>query len=125
MLETPELLAEAGITSREACGNTVRNITACYRAGTSPTEAFNVMPYSQALFRFLLRNKYNQNLGRNFKTRSAGSTEWVVVPLHWDEVGKVFPTDFTILTAPDRLGQVGDLWADILAAKHDLAGLLS
>jgi bifunctional non-homologous end joining protein LigD len=47
------------------------------------------------------------------------------MPLRWDEVGKVFPTDFTILTAPDRLRQVGDLWSDILASKHDLAGLLS
>ena len=41
------------------------------------------------------------------------------------EVGKVFPTDFTILTAPDRLAKVGDLWADILDQKHDLDGLLS
>ena len=37
---------------------------------------------------------------------------------------KVYPTDFTILTAPDRLRQVGDLWAGILDAKHDLKGLL-
>ena len=73
--ETADLLrflAEAGITSREACGNTVRNITACYRAGTSATEAFNVLPYSQALFRFLVRNKYNQNLGRKFKITFEG-----------------------------------------------------
>src|SRR5881296_3346741 len=56
-------LAASGITTREACGNTVRNITACYRAGTSPTEAFDVWPYADALFRYLVRNKYNQNLG--------------------------------------------------------------
>src|SRR5262245_48932852 len=46
--QAPELLrflAAGGITSREACGNTVRNITACYRAGTSATEAFDVSPY--------------------------------------------------------------------------------
>src|SRR6266850_3647692 len=76
--ETPDLLrflAEAGITSREACGNTVRNITACYRAGTSATEAFNVQPYSQALFRFLVRNKYNQNLGRKFKITFEGCAD--------------------------------------------------
>src|SRR3989454_1849625 len=76
--ETPDLLrflAEAGITSREACGNTVRNITACYRAGTSATEAFNVLPYSQALFRFLVRNKYNQNLGRKFKIAFEGCAD--------------------------------------------------
>lgn len=76
--ETPDLLrflAEAGITSREACGNTVRNITACYRAGTSATEGFNVLPYSQALFRFLVRNKYNQNLGRKFKITFEGCAD--------------------------------------------------
>src|SRR5229473_920247 len=76
--ETPDLLrflAEAGITSREACGNTVRNITACYRAGTSATEAFNVLPYADALFRYLVRNKYNQNLGRKFKITFEGCTE--------------------------------------------------
>src|SRR5260221_4056482 len=76
--ETPDLLrflAEGGITSREACGNTVRNITACYRAGTSATEAFNVGPYAEALFRYLVRNKYNQNLGRKFKITFEGCAE--------------------------------------------------
>lgn len=48
----------------------------------------------------------------------------VSMPLRWHEVGKVYPTEFTILTTPDRLRQVGDLWAGILDAKHDLKGLL-
>lgn len=76
--ETPALLrflAAGGITSREACGNTVRNITACYRAGTSATEPFDVGPYAEALFRFLVRNKYNQNLGRKFKITFEGCAE--------------------------------------------------
>src|SRR5262245_38035741 len=76
--QTPELLrflAEGGITSREACGNTVRNITACYLAGTSRTEAFDVTPYTEALFRYLVRNKYNQNLGRKFKITFEGCAE--------------------------------------------------
>jgi sulfite reductase beta subunit-like hemoprotein/uncharacterized protein (UPF0332 family) len=76
--EAPHLLrflARAGITTREACGNTVRNITACYRAGTSATEAFNVGPYAEALFRYLVRNKYNQNLGRKFKITFEGCAE--------------------------------------------------
>jgi sulfite reductase (ferredoxin) len=76
--ETPDLLrflAEGGITSREACGNTVRNITACYRAGTSATEAFDVGPYAEALFGYLVRNKYNQNLGRKFKIAFEGCAE--------------------------------------------------
>src|SRR6185295_17150084 len=76
--EAPALLrslASAGVTTREACGNTVRNITACYRAGTSPTEAFDVGPYADALFRYLVRNKYNQNLGRKFKITFEGCAE--------------------------------------------------
>jgi Sulfite reductase, beta subunit (hemoprotein) len=76
--ETPDLLrflAEGGITSREACGNTVRNITACYRTGTSATEAFDVGPYAAALFSYLVRNKYNQNLGRKFKITFEGCAE--------------------------------------------------
>src|SRR5262245_33409007 len=68
-------LAEVGITTREACGNTVRNITACYRAGVSSTEAFNVYPYAQALFRYLVRNKYNQNMGRKFKIAFEGCAD--------------------------------------------------
>jgi sulfite reductase beta subunit-like hemoprotein/uncharacterized protein (UPF0332 family) len=76
--EVPDLLrflAKGGITSREACGNTVRNITACYRAGTSASEAFNVLPFADALFRYLVRNKYNQNLGRKFKITFEGCAE--------------------------------------------------
>lgn len=75
---TPNLLRslqEVGITTREACGNTVRNITACYRAGVSHNEVFNVYPYMRALFRFLLRNKYNQNMGRKFKIAFEGCAE--------------------------------------------------
>ncbi len=76
--EAPALLrdlAEAGITTREACGNTVRNITACYRAGVSHTEPFNVYPYADALFRYFVRNKYNQNMGRKFKIAFEGCAE--------------------------------------------------
>src|SRR6185369_11803768 len=76
--EAPALLrflAEAAVTTREACGNTVRNITACYRAGTSATECFDVWPYADALFRYLVRNKFNQNLGRKFKIAFEGCAE--------------------------------------------------
>jgi len=48
----------------------------------------------------------------------------VSMPIDWQEVGSVFPTDFTILTAPARLKQRGDLWRDILDRKQDLNGLL-
>ena len=76
--EAPALLrdlAEVGITTREACGNTVRNITACYRAGVSHTEIFNVYPYAQALFGYLVRNKFNQNMGRKFKIAFEGCAD--------------------------------------------------
>jgi sulfite reductase (ferredoxin) len=76
--QSPELLrflAAGGMTTREACGNTVRNITACYRAGTSPTEAFDVSPYADGLFRYLVRNKYNQNMGRKIKITFEGCAE--------------------------------------------------
>lgn len=68
-------LAEVGITTREACGNTVRNITACYRAGVAHDEVFNVYPYAQALFKFLLRNKHNQNMGRKMKFAFEGCAD--------------------------------------------------
>jgi bifunctional non-homologous end joining protein LigD len=72
---------------------------------------------------------HNQNLrGKTLASiYSPRVLPWAAVsmPLRWDEVGTVFPTDFTLLTAPDRLRQVGDLWATILDAKHDLAGLLA
>jgi len=76
--EAPALLralAEVGVTTREACGNTVRNITACYRAGVSHTEVFNVYPYAQALFSYFVRNKINQNMGRKFKIAFEGCAD--------------------------------------------------
>lgn len=60
-------LADAGITTREACGNTVRNVTACHISGTSPSETFDVTPYAEAFKNFLLRNPICQNMGRKFK----------------------------------------------------------
>jgi bifunctional non-homologous end joining protein LigD len=49
----------------------------------------------------------------------------VSMPLTWEEMDKVYPTDFTILNTPDRLTKVGDPWKGILDAKHDLKRLLS
>ncbi len=67
---TPELwakLEQDEITLREACGNTVRNITASAEAGIDPDEPFDVSPYAQALFRYLLRKPFGQELGRKIK----------------------------------------------------------
>ena len=53
-------LADAGLTAREACGNTVRNITASPTAGIDPEELFDVSPYVQASFEYFLRNKHQE-----------------------------------------------------------------
>jgi sulfite reductase (NADPH) hemoprotein beta-component len=68
-------LAEAGLTTREACGNSVRNITACPYAGVSADEAFDVTPYSEALTRFLLRHPLSSTLPRKFKIAFEGCSE--------------------------------------------------
>ncbi|MFH1382981.1 MAG: hypothetical protein ABIH70_08865 [Chloroflexota bacterium] len=49
----------------------------------------------------------------------------ISTPVSWNELGKIYPTDFTIVTLPDRLKQTGDLWEDILDAKSDLKMILS
>ncbi|HSD26944.1 MAG TPA: nitrite/sulfite reductase, partial [Vicinamibacteria bacterium] len=55
-------LAEAGLTTREACGNSVRNVTACPFAGVSADEAFDVTPYAEALTRYFLRHPLSSTL---------------------------------------------------------------
>ena len=65
-------LAEAGLTTREACGNSVRNITACPFAGVAADEPFDVTPYAEALTRFLLRHRLSSSLPRKFKIAFEG-----------------------------------------------------
>ncbi len=69
------LLADVGMTTREACGNSVRNITACPFAGTSADEAFDVTPYAEATTRFLLRHRLSSTLPRKFKIAFEGCRE--------------------------------------------------
>ncbi len=68
-------LAEAGLTTREACGNSVRNITACPYAGVAADEAFDVTPYAEALTRYLLRHPLSSSLPRKFKIAFEGCAE--------------------------------------------------
>jgi sulfite reductase (NADPH) hemoprotein beta-component len=68
-------LAEAGLTTREACGNSVRNITACPYAGTSADELFDITPYADATTRFLLRHRLTSTLPRKFKIAFEGCRE--------------------------------------------------
>jgi sulfite reductase (ferredoxin) len=76
--DTPALmrrLAAANVTTREACGNSVRNVTACPYAGVCTDEAFDVTPYSQALAKFLLGHPDCQNFGRKFKPAFSGCAQ--------------------------------------------------
>src|SRR5574342_357502 len=68
-------LAEAGLTTREACGNSVRNITGCPYAGVSADERFDVTPYADGLTRFLLRHRFSSTLPRKFKIAFEGCGE--------------------------------------------------
>lgn len=67
---TPELWAELEkdeITLREACGNTVRNITCSATSGIDPNEVFDVRPCAEAVFQYFLRNPICQEMGRKIK----------------------------------------------------------
>uniref|UniRef100_H6RDS9 Sulfite reductase [NADPH] hemoprotein beta subunit n=1 Tax=uncultured Flavobacteriia bacterium TaxID=212695 RepID=H6RDS9_9BACT len=75
---TPELWAQLekdDVTMREACGNTVRNITASETAGIDPREPFDVSPYAHATFQFFLRNPICQEMGRKFKISFSATEE--------------------------------------------------
>lgn len=67
-------LAQVGVTAREACGNTVRNITASPHAGIDPQEPFDVSPYVQATFAYFLRNPICQDMGRKVKIAFSSSS---------------------------------------------------
>ena len=73
--DTPDMmrrLAAVGITTREACGNSIRNVTACPIAGVCHTESFDVSPYARALMEFLLGHPDVQDFGRKFKPAFSG-----------------------------------------------------
>ncbi|MEY4606726.1 MAG: hypothetical protein RLY45_1486 [Actinomycetota bacterium] len=65
-------IAEVGLTSREACGDTVRNIAACHLAGACPNEQLDVTPWAEAVFRHFVRHPLGQRLPRKFKVNFSG-----------------------------------------------------
>ncbi len=72
---TPEvmrLLASCGLTTREACGDTVRNVVGCHLAGACPHEVLDISPWAEATARYLLRHPYSQRLPRKFKINFSG-----------------------------------------------------
>ena len=76
-------LAEVGVTTREACANTVRNVTACHLAGVCKGEVFDVTPYAKTVALHLLRNPLNQSLPRKFKIAFSGCRhDCALTPIH-------------------------------------------
>lgn len=76
--DTPDMmrrLSAAGITTREACGNAVRNVTGCPKAGCCKTESFDTTPYAKACAEFLLGHPDTQDFGRKFKVAFSGCTQ--------------------------------------------------
>jgi sulfite reductase (ferredoxin) len=85
--DTPPMmrrLAAVGITTREACGNSVRNVTACPIAGVCNEEAFDVTPYAKACAFYLLGHPDTQDFGRKFKIAFSGckSNACALVTIH-------------------------------------------
>jgi sulfite reductase beta subunit-like hemoprotein/TusA-related sulfurtransferase/uncharacterized protein (UPF0332 family) len=77
------MIAEVGLTTREACANTVRNVTACHLAGVCTGEVFDVTPYAKTVALHLLRNSLNQSLPRKFKIAFSGCRhDCALTPIH-------------------------------------------
>ncbi|MGB0911685.1 MAG: sulfite reductase, partial [Nitrospirales bacterium] len=91
-------LAEVDVTTREACANTVRNVTACALAGVCPGEVFDVTPYANTVAQHLLRNPLTQSLPRKFKIAFSGcQSDCALTPIH----------DVGLLAARNDQGNVG------------------
>jgi sulfite reductase (ferredoxin) len=90
--DTPSLmrrLAAVGVTTREACGNTVRNVTTCPVAGVCRTQAFDVTPYARALAYFLLGHPDAQAFGRKFKISFSGCADEPCALAHMHDFGAI------------------------------------
>jgi sulfite reductase (ferredoxin) len=93
--DTPNLmrrLAAVGITTREACGNSVRNVTACPIAGVCRTEAFDVTPYAKASAKFMLGHPDAQGFGRKFKIAFSGCRDEACALTNMHDMGCIAVT---------------------------------
>ncbi len=71
----PELMreiAQVGMTTREACGDTVRNVQGCHLAGACPHEVLDITAWAEAAYRHFIRNPLGQRLPRKFKINFSG-----------------------------------------------------
>src|SRR5687767_4780514 len=90
--DTPSIfrrLAAAGITTREACGNSVRNVTACPLAGVCNTETFDVTPYARACAYYLLGHPDTQDFGRKFKIAFSGCRDEACALVSMHDLGGI------------------------------------
>jgi sulfite reductase (ferredoxin) len=93
--DTPALmrrLAAVGITTREACGNSVRNVTACPLAGVCRGETFDVTPYAKASARFMLGHPDAQGFGRKFKIAFSGCAQEACGLVRMHDLGAIAVT---------------------------------
>ncbi len=93
--DTPTImrrLAAAGITTREACGNSVRNVTACPLAGVCRDEVFDVTPYARSTARFMLGHPDAQGFGRKFKIAFSGCRESACALVNIHDLGGIAVT---------------------------------
>ena len=104
--DTPDMfrrLAAVGITTREACGNSVRNVTACPLSGVCKTEAFDVTPYAKAVAYYLLGHRDTQDFGRKFKIAFSGCEHEACALVSIHDLGGIAK----IRTGPDGKPQRG------------------
>lgn len=97
-------LAAVGITTREACGNSVRNVTACPYAGVCQDEAFDVTPYSRALARFLMGHPDCQNFGRKFKPAFSGCAQHACGLTSLHDLGLIAKKRVNEVTGKEEVG---------------------
>src|SRR5438477_9724776 len=93
--DTPNImrrLAAVGITTREACGNSVRNVTACPLSGVCNSEAFDVTPYAKATAKFMLGHPDAQGFGRKFKIAFSGCREQACALTNMHDMGCIAVT---------------------------------
>ncbi|PYV47452.1 MAG: sulfite reductase [Acidobacteria bacterium] len=105
--DTPALmrrLAAANITTREACGNSVRNVTACPYAGVCTDEAFDVTPYARALAKFLLGHPDTQSFGRKFKPAFSGCAQHACGLTGLHDLGLIAKKRLNDATGREELG---------------------
>jgi sulfite reductase (ferredoxin) len=93
--DTPDImrrLAAVGITTREACGNSVRNVTACPYSGVCHTESFDVTPYANAITFFLMGHPDTQDFGRKFKIAFSGCKDEPCGLTNFHDMGAIAKT---------------------------------